>query len=38
MAVGDVDTNCAIVGGIIGTISPPPEKWIKFCQPMEGVV
>jgi ADP-ribosylglycohydrolase len=38
MAFGDVDTNCAIVGGIIGTISPPPEKWIKFCQPMEGVV
>ena len=37
MAFGDVDTNCAIVGGIIGIVSPPPEKWSKFCNPMEGV-
>jgi ADP-ribosylglycohydrolase len=37
-AFGDVDTNCAIVGGIISTIAPTPEKWIKFCQPMEGVL
>lgn len=35
---GDVDTNCAIVGGMIGIISPPPEKWEKYCQPMEGVL
>lgn len=37
-AFGDVDTNCAIVGGMIGIISPPPMKWVKFCQPMEGVL
>lgn len=37
-AFGDVDTNCAIVGGIVGIISPPPEKWIRYCQPMEGVL
>jgi ADP-ribosylglycohydrolase len=35
---GDVDTNCAIVGGMIGIISSPPEKWIRYCQPMEGVM
>jgi len=35
---GDVDTNCAIVGGMIGIISPVPTKWIKYCQPMEGVL
>lgn len=35
---GDVDTNCAIVGGMIGIFSPPPAKWVKYCQPMEGVL
>jgi ADP-ribosylglycohydrolase len=35
---GDVDTNCAIVGGMIGIISPPPAKWVRYCQPMEGVL
>lgn len=38
MAFGDVDTNCAIVGGCIGIISPPPTKWIKFCETMDGVL
>lgn len=38
MAFGDVDTNCAIVGGVVGIISPPPQKWVKFCNPMEGVI
>lgn len=38
MAFGDVDTNCAIVGGIVGIVSPPPTKWKQFCQPMEGVI
>ena len=38
MAFGDVDTNCAIVGGIVGILSPPPEKWVKFCKQMEGVL
>ncbi len=37
MAFGDVDTNCAIVGGIIGTVCPPPIKWSQFCKPMEDV-
>jgi ADP-ribosylglycohydrolase len=35
---GDVDTNCAIVGGMIGIVSSPPEKWVRYCQPMEGVM
>ena len=34
---GDVDTTCAIVGGMIGTIAEPPEHWVHFCKPMEGV-
>jgi ADP-ribosylglycohydrolase len=38
MGFGDVDTNCAIVGGILGVINPPPDKWVKFCQPMDGVL
>jgi ADP-ribosylglycohydrolase len=37
MAFGDVDTNCAIVGGVIGIVCPPPDKWSQFCKPMEGV-
>ena len=35
---GDVDTNCAIVGGLVGIINPPPAKWVGYCQPMEGVL
>lgn len=35
---GDIDTNGAIVGGCYALISDPPEMWIKFCKPMEGVV
>lgn len=38
MAFGDVDTNCAIVGGIIGIVCPPPQKWSQFCKPMEDVI
>lgn len=37
MAFGDVDTNCAIVGGCIAISADVPEKWMNFCQPMEGV-
>jgi len=37
MAFGDVDTNCAIVGGIVGIVCQPPEKWSQFCKPMEGI-
>lgn len=35
---GDVDTNCAIVGGMIGIVSPPPDKWVRYCSPMEGLL
>jgi hypothetical protein len=38
MAFGDVDTNCAIVGGVVGIVCPPPDKWKNFCEPMEGVI
>jgi ADP-ribosylglycohydrolase len=38
MAFGDVDTNCAIVGGCIAISADVPEKWINFCQPMEDVI
>lgn len=38
IAFGDVDTNCAIVGGMIGIVCPAPEKWVRYCMPMEGVV
>lgn len=38
MAFGDVDTNCAIVGGIVGIVCPPPTKWSQFCKPMEGIL
>lgn len=38
MAFGDVDTNCAIVGGIVAIVNPPPEKWKKFCTPMDEIV
>lgn len=34
---GDVDTTCAIVGGIYATISDLPEDWVKLCKEMEGV-
>lgn len=37
MAFGDVDTNCAIVGGVVGIVCPPPTKWSQFCKPMEGL-
>ncbi|MFV2176518.1 ADP-ribosylglycohydrolase family protein [Actinomadura sp. LOL_016] len=30
-AGGDIDTNCAIVGGIIGD---PPAHWIAQCEPL----
>ncbi|MFI6514873.1 ADP-ribosylglycohydrolase family protein [Spirillospora sp. NPDC050679] len=30
-AGGDVDTTCAIVGGIIGT---PPPAWLRSCEPL----
>ena len=35
IAGGDVDTTSAIVGGIVGIVDPPPEEWIKMCQPLD---
>jgi len=35
---GDVDTTCAIVGGIYGVISDPSAEWMDLCLPMEGVI
>lgn len=29
---GDMDTNCAIVGGIVGMVSSPPEEWIGLRE------
>jgi ADP-ribosylglycohydrolase len=27
-ALGDRDTTCAIVGGVVGLVDPPPRKWL----------
>ncbi|SEG96853.1 ADP-ribosylglycohydrolase [Nonomuraea solani] len=32
-AGGDVDTTCAIVGGIVGAVTSPPPEWIRMCEP-----
>ncbi|MEU8588478.1 ADP-ribosylglycohydrolase family protein [Streptomyces sp. NPDC048664] len=33
---GDVDTNCAIVGGVLaaGTAGSPPEEWLRRTEPL----
>ncbi|WP_204038692.1 ADP-ribosylglycohydrolase family protein [Acrocarpospora phusangensis] len=33
-AGGDIDTTCAIVGGIIGTRAPLPPGWLNSCEPL----
>ncbi|WP_306461850.1 ADP-ribosylglycohydrolase family protein [Spongiactinospora gelatinilytica] len=33
-AGGDVDTTCAIVGGILGARSAPPPEWLEHCEPL----
>lgn len=33
-ALGDRDTLCAIVGGIVGLIDPPPDAWRHACEPI----
>ena len=35
LAGGDVDTTCAIVGGIVGIVDPPPQEWVDMCQPLD---
>ncbi|MEV0388906.1 ADP-ribosylglycohydrolase family protein [Nonomuraea sp. NPDC050643] len=32
-AGGDVDTTCAIVGGIVGAGTSPPREWLRLCEP-----
>jgi ADP-ribosylglycohydrolase len=32
---GDMDTNCAIVGGIVALASPIPPDWLSFREPLE---
>ncbi|TDD48869.1 ADP-ribosylglycohydrolase family protein [Nonomuraea terrae] len=33
-AGGDVDTTCAIVGGIVGSRTPPPRQWLARSEPL----
>ena len=35
LAGGDIDTTCAIVGGIVGIVDPPPKEWVDMCQPLD---
>ncbi|MEO3867935.1 ADP-ribosylglycohydrolase family protein [Nonomuraea sp. B12E4] len=35
-AGGDIDTTCAIVGGILGTRTAPPAQWLRLCEPPPG--
>ncbi|GAA3865397.1 hypothetical protein GCM10022243_34460 [Saccharothrix violaceirubra] len=29
---GDVDTTCAIVGGVLGARTAPPDEWSRRCE------
>jgi len=31
---GDVDTTCAIVGGIVGAGAPVPPDWLERREPL----
>ena len=33
-ALGDRDTTCAIVGGILAAHQPPPEAWLQSREPL----
>ncbi|GAA0379521.1 hydrolase [Acrocarpospora corrugata] len=33
-AGGDIDTTCAIVGGVIATRAAPPPSWVERCEPL----
>lgn len=33
-ALGDQDTTCAIVGGILGPHFEPPKTWVSHCEPL----
>jgi ADP-ribosylglycohydrolase len=32
--LGDRDTTCAIVGGVVALVSPPPAAWIAAREPL----
>jgi len=34
--LGDRDTTCAIVGGIVALIAEIPEIWLDRCEPLPG--
>ncbi len=34
-ALGDRDTTCAIVGGILGAVMDAPAHWVQSCEPFE---
>ncbi len=34
-ALGDRDTTCAIVGGILGVCYPVPPLWTDSCEPIQ---
>jgi ADP-ribosylglycohydrolase len=34
--LGDRDTTCAIVGGIVALIAEIPETWLDRCEPLPG--
>ncbi|MDL4772930.1 ADP-ribosylglycohydrolase family protein [Actinomadura xylanilytica] len=33
-AGGDIDTTCAIVGGIVGATAGLPSRWTRDCEPL----
>lgn len=33
--LGDRDTTCAIVGGIVAMVSPPPTEWLRAREPLQ---
>ena len=34
--LGDRDTTCAIVGGIVALIASIPDEWLSRCEPLPG--
>ncbi|MEU4744304.1 ADP-ribosylglycohydrolase family protein, partial [Actinosynnema sp. NPDC023658] len=35
-AGGDIDTTCAVVGGVLGARTAPPAEWVARCEPLPG--
>lgn len=32
--LGDRDTTCAMVGGIVAAVAPPPSRWVQSREPL----